>query len=204
MCVRALRITVLKSAGNFTRGECDDLGADKIHRVKCFMFTRYGIVARQQFSSAGAAGGVRKFQGLPRKQTSDGRIGMSVDCPAADVCRLMDPKCPLRVFRDQNRPFRSLPLIPQERSTADIAVGPVRARSRYFGRAAQRPLSPTADIKQTYPLLSPWPDASGSSPSPRASTVRPDRSGRGASTLTSQGRNLHALQDASGRMVVKL
>ena len=29
--------------------------------------------------------------------------------------------------------------------------------------------------------------------------------GRGASTLTSQGRNLHALQDASGRMgVVKL
>jgi hypothetical protein len=46
MCVRALRITVLKSAGNFTRGECHDLSAEKIHRVKYFMFTRYEIVAR--------------------------------------------------------------------------------------------------------------------------------------------------------------
>ena len=43
MCVRALRITVLKSAGNFTRDECHDLSAEKIQRVKCFMFTRYGI-----------------------------------------------------------------------------------------------------------------------------------------------------------------
>jgi hypothetical protein len=81
MCVRALRITVLKSAGNFTRGECDDLSADKIHRVKCFMFTRYGIVARQQFSSAGAAGCVRKFQGLPenRHQTEGSACPLSAD-----------------------------------------------------------------------------------------------------------------------------
>src|ERR1700694_423376 len=43
MCVRALRITVLKSAGNFTRDECHDLSAEKIQRVKCFMFTRCGI-----------------------------------------------------------------------------------------------------------------------------------------------------------------
>ena len=43
MCVRALRITVLKSAGNFTRDECHDLNAEKIQRVKCFMFTRSGI-----------------------------------------------------------------------------------------------------------------------------------------------------------------
>ena len=43
MCVRALRITVLKSAGNFTRDECSDLNAEKIQRVKCFMFTRCGI-----------------------------------------------------------------------------------------------------------------------------------------------------------------
>jgi len=41
--VRALRITVLKSAGNFTRDECHDLSAEKIQRVKCFMFTRCGI-----------------------------------------------------------------------------------------------------------------------------------------------------------------
>src|SRR6476660_6470981 len=43
MCVRALRITVLKSAGDFTRDECPDLNAEKIQRVKCFMFTRCGI-----------------------------------------------------------------------------------------------------------------------------------------------------------------
>ena len=43
MCVRAVRITVLKSAGNFTRDECPDLNAEKIQRVKCFMFTRCGI-----------------------------------------------------------------------------------------------------------------------------------------------------------------
>jgi len=43
MCVRALRITVLKSAGNFTRDECHDLNAEKIQRVKCFIFTRCGI-----------------------------------------------------------------------------------------------------------------------------------------------------------------
>jgi hypothetical protein len=43
MCVRALRIKVLKSAGNFTRYECHDLNAEKIQRVKCFMFTRCGI-----------------------------------------------------------------------------------------------------------------------------------------------------------------
>jgi hypothetical protein len=43
MCVRALRITVLKSAGNFTRDECHDLNAEKIQRVKCFMFTSCGI-----------------------------------------------------------------------------------------------------------------------------------------------------------------
>ena len=62
MYVRALRITVLKSAGNFTRDECHDLSAEKILRVKCFMFTRCGIVACWQFSNAGAAGWVRKFQ----------------------------------------------------------------------------------------------------------------------------------------------
>ena len=43
MHVRALRISVLKSAGNFTRDECHDLSAEKIQRVKCFMFTRSGI-----------------------------------------------------------------------------------------------------------------------------------------------------------------
>src|SRR5437016_3720374 len=43
MCVRALRITVLKSAGNFTRDECHHLSAEKIRRVKCFVLTRCRI-----------------------------------------------------------------------------------------------------------------------------------------------------------------
>jgi hypothetical protein len=43
MCVRAVRITVLKSAGNFTRDESHGLNAEKIQPVKCFMFTRCGI-----------------------------------------------------------------------------------------------------------------------------------------------------------------
>ncbi|HEY3796330.1 MAG TPA: hypothetical protein VGM09_31285 [Bradyrhizobium sp.] len=54
MSVRALRITVLKSAGNFTRDECHDLNAEKIQRVKCFIFTRVEFAACQQFSNASA------------------------------------------------------------------------------------------------------------------------------------------------------
>jgi hypothetical protein len=61
MCVRALRMTVLKSAGNFTRDECHDLNAEKLQRVKCFMLTRAEFVACQQFWNADAAGWVRKF-----------------------------------------------------------------------------------------------------------------------------------------------
>jgi hypothetical protein len=64
MCVRALRMTVLKSAGNFTRGECHDLSAEKIQRVKCFISGGAEFVACQQFSNAGAAGCVRKFQAM--------------------------------------------------------------------------------------------------------------------------------------------
>jgi hypothetical protein len=80
MYVRALRITVLKSAGNFTRGECYDLSAEKIQGVKCFMLTRYRIVARQQFSNAGAAGCVRKFQTLVNfiERHSRARAGQGV------------------------------------------------------------------------------------------------------------------------------
>jgi len=95
ICVRALRITVLKSAGNFTRDECHDLNAEKIQRVKCFMLMRYGICCAWQFSNTGAAGWVRKFQAMvnwrkwrftspcpvyPRKQTPIGRVGMSARC----------------------------------------------------------------------------------------------------------------------------
>src|SRR5262245_40862031 len=92
ICVRALRITGLKSAGNFTCDEYHDLSAEKIQRVKCFMFTRCGICCCQQFPNAGAAGWVRKFQAAlnwrkrrfaspcrvyAREQAPIGRAGMS-------------------------------------------------------------------------------------------------------------------------------
>src|SRR5216684_2989852 len=92
MCVRALRITVLKSAGNFTRDECHDLNAEKIQRVKCFCSRGAEFVACSQFSNAGAVGWFRKFLAMvnwrkwqftspgpayPRKQTPIGRVGMS-------------------------------------------------------------------------------------------------------------------------------
>jgi hypothetical protein len=87
-----LRITVLKSAGNFTRDECHDLNAEKIQRVKCFRSRGAEFVACSQFLNAGAAGRVRKFLAVvnwrkwqftspclvcPRKQTPIGRVGMS-------------------------------------------------------------------------------------------------------------------------------
>jgi hypothetical protein len=62
MCVRALRIAVLKYAGNFPRCECLDLKAEKIRRVKYFIRAKGGICCCSQFSNTGAAGHVRKFQ----------------------------------------------------------------------------------------------------------------------------------------------
>ncbi len=95
MCVRALRITVLKSAGNFTRDECHDLNAEKIQRVKCFMFTRCGICCvlaifeRRRGRLGSKISGMvnwRKWRFTspcsvyPRKQTPIGRVGMSAGC----------------------------------------------------------------------------------------------------------------------------
>jgi hypothetical protein len=61
MCVRALRITVLKSAGNFTRYEYHDLNAEKIQRVKCFMFTRCGICRASNFRTPARLVGFENF-----------------------------------------------------------------------------------------------------------------------------------------------
>ena len=89
MCVRAVRITVLKSAGNFTRDECHDLNAEKIQPVKCFMFTRCGICCvpaiferrRGRLGSKISTYGQLASGGLLRhvrsKQTPIGRAGMS-------------------------------------------------------------------------------------------------------------------------------
>jgi hypothetical protein len=94
MCVRALRITVLKSAGEFTRHECHDLNAEKIRRVKYFMFTRCGIVACPKFSNVGAAGWVRKFQ-----VWSTGERTRRVARHRAAIERVMD------AFDDSNLPL---------------------------------------------------------------------------------------------------
>src|SRR5258707_8204022 len=91
MCVRALRITVLKSAGNFTRDECHDLSAEKIQRVKCFMFTRCGICCvlaiferrrgpagfeNFRLRSIGGSGGLLShLPSFPRKKPPTGRTG---------------------------------------------------------------------------------------------------------------------------------
>jgi hypothetical protein len=62
MSVRALRIMVLKSAGDFTRDEWRDVSAEKVRRVKLFRSRGTKFVARSNFPNAGAAGQVRKFQ----------------------------------------------------------------------------------------------------------------------------------------------
>jgi len=61
MGVRGSRMTVLNSAGNFARNQCHDLKAENNQRVKCFVFTRSGIVAGWKFSNVRPAGEVRKF-----------------------------------------------------------------------------------------------------------------------------------------------
>jgi hypothetical protein len=60
MCVRALRITVLKSAGNFTPA-CHDLNAEKIQHVKCFMFARCGLLRASNFRTPAWPGGFENF-----------------------------------------------------------------------------------------------------------------------------------------------
>jgi hypothetical protein len=92
MCVHALRMTVLKSAGYFTRGECHDLNAEKIQLVKCFMFRRRANSLRWQFfecrrgrpgskiSDYGRLAEVAVHVAMsdnPRKQTALGRNGVS-------------------------------------------------------------------------------------------------------------------------------
>ena len=62
--VRASRIAVLESAGNFTRGECHDLSAEKIQRVNALSSQSAEFFSLPQFSKAGTAGCDRKFQAM--------------------------------------------------------------------------------------------------------------------------------------------
>jgi hypothetical protein len=61
MCVRALRMTGLKSAGNFTRGECRNLNAEKIQRVKCFVFTGADLLRLGNFRTPARSAGFEYF-----------------------------------------------------------------------------------------------------------------------------------------------
>jgi hypothetical protein len=118
-CVAHLR--VLKSAGNFTRAECHDLNAEKIQRVKCFMFTRCGIVACPQFSNAGAAGWVRKFQVVviwPKARLGDHSLICEPVAPAPPRCAARPAKrsIPYRLSATSRKTstsgFSSLPCMP--------------------------------------------------------------------------------------------
>jgi hypothetical protein len=62
MGLRALRITVLKSAGNFARDECHDLSAEKIQHVKCFMFTRRNLLRPGNFRTPERRAGFENFR----------------------------------------------------------------------------------------------------------------------------------------------
>ena len=90
--VRALRMTVLKSAGNFTRGECHDLSAEKARRVKLFVHAAQDLLRAGNFRNAGAVFPVRKFQALLREllasrpllRRADAPWGFAPDDPAVE------------------------------------------------------------------------------------------------------------------------
>ena len=63
MCVRALLIVVLKSAGNFTRGEYQDhLSAEKVRRVKLFCSRGAKFMRHGNFRTPAHATGLEYFR----------------------------------------------------------------------------------------------------------------------------------------------
>jgi hypothetical protein len=158
MCVRALRITVLKSAGNFTRDECHDLNAEKIQRVKCFIFTRCGICCvlaiferrrgrlGSKISGCGQLAEAAVYvalAGLPRKQTPVGSVGTSAGAarsgsgqtllnPAA-ACATTRPSPPLNRFATcaVRVPFLTHMRFPHRRSVTTANKAWRRHESQY-------------------------------------------------------------------------
>jgi hypothetical protein len=98
MCVRALRITVLKSAGNFTRDECHDLSAEKIQRVKCFMFTRCGICCVLAIFERRRGRLGSKISGYGQLAEVPVYFAMSGLTPEAE-----GSACPLRAYADRTQ-----------------------------------------------------------------------------------------------------
>src|SRR5262249_49347312 len=62
ICLRSVRIAVLKSAGKFTRGEWVYLSAEKVWRVKLFVHAAQNLLRAGNFRNVRMAGRVRKFQ----------------------------------------------------------------------------------------------------------------------------------------------
>jgi hypothetical protein len=62
MVVRALRMMVLKSAGNFTRGECHDLSAEKARCVKLFVHKAQDLLRAGNFRTPARSSGSENFR----------------------------------------------------------------------------------------------------------------------------------------------
>jgi hypothetical protein len=61
MCVRALRITVLKSAGNFTRDECPDLNAEKFSESNVYVHEGRDLLRASNFRTPARPAGFENF-----------------------------------------------------------------------------------------------------------------------------------------------
>src|SRR5215471_14203719 len=91
MCVRTLRITVLKSAGNFTRDECLDLNPEKIRASNVLCHEVRNLLRANNFRTPAEPAPFENFRlcqlpevavyfamsGLTRKHSPIGRGGMS-------------------------------------------------------------------------------------------------------------------------------
>ena len=110
MCVRALRITVLESAGNFTRNQCHDLNAEKFQRVNILCSQGADFFACQQFSNAGAVGGVGKFQAMI---SCHGNLAeVAVDCARPGLPRSRHHSAGRYLRWVHKTGSRCLPLVP--------------------------------------------------------------------------------------------
>jgi hypothetical protein len=65
LCVRRVLITILKSAGIFTRAKVDRYKRREIPSVKCFVMAAREILAHAQFSMRPDAKSVRDISGSP-------------------------------------------------------------------------------------------------------------------------------------------
>ena len=133
MCVRALRITVLKSAGNFTRDECPDLNAEKIHLVKCFVFTRCGICCVPAIFERRRGRLGSKISGYGQLAEVAVYFEMSGLPPEADTNR-KDRHVGWRSDSDLPVPKSNFRFAPKSGLKADVRPCPISAKERTRSR----------------------------------------------------------------------